>query len=135
MVQSFEQFIKDHKDEIEVLQILCSKPYAAERSLKQVKALANVLEKQMDRRGCRLLRDSDAVEQGCQSSLGQDRGPGHCDSSIVNCAVFRQSPNAIQIATGTIVDATIIHAPSSTKNKSGERDPEICRPARCLRMD
>src|SRR5258708_3214769 len=31
----------------------------------------------------------------------------------------------IRIATGTIVDATIIHAPSSTKNKSGERDPEM----------
>ncbi len=29
----------------------------------------------------------------------------------------------IRIATGTIVDATIIHAPSSTKNASGERDP------------
>jgi len=26
---------------------------------------------------------------------------------------------------GTIVDATIIHAPSSTKNASGERDPEM----------
>ncbi len=31
----------------------------------------------------------------------------------------------IQIATGTIVDATIIHAPSSTKNKAGQRDPEM----------
>jgi IS5 family transposase len=31
----------------------------------------------------------------------------------------------IKIATGTIVDATIIHAPSSTKNASGERDPEM----------
>jgi IS5 family transposase len=31
----------------------------------------------------------------------------------------------IKIATGTIVDATIIHAPSSTKNTSGERDPEM----------
>jgi IS5 family transposase len=31
----------------------------------------------------------------------------------------------IRIATGTIVDATIIHAPSSAKNKSGERDPEM----------
>src|SRR6266850_1185124 len=31
----------------------------------------------------------------------------------------------IRIATGTIVDATIIHAPSSTKNQSGERDPEM----------
>ena len=31
----------------------------------------------------------------------------------------------IKIATGTIVDATIIHAASSTKNSSGERDPEM----------
>ena len=31
----------------------------------------------------------------------------------------------IRITTGTIVDATIIHAPSSTKNKSGQRDPEM----------
>ena len=31
----------------------------------------------------------------------------------------------IRIATGTIVDATILHAPSSTKNTSGERDPEM----------
>ena len=31
----------------------------------------------------------------------------------------------VRITTGTIVDATIIHAPSSTKNASGERDPEM----------
>jgi IS5 family transposase len=31
----------------------------------------------------------------------------------------------IKIATGTIVDATIIHAPSSTKNENRERDPEM----------
>ena len=31
----------------------------------------------------------------------------------------------IKISTGTIVDATIIEAPSSTKNSSGERDPEM----------
>ena len=31
----------------------------------------------------------------------------------------------IRIATGTIVDATIIHAPSSTKNEKKERDPEM----------
>ena len=31
----------------------------------------------------------------------------------------------IRIGTGTIVDATIIYAPSSTKNSSGERDPEM----------
>jgi IS5 family transposase len=31
----------------------------------------------------------------------------------------------IQIATGTIVNATIIHAPSSTKNANKERDPAM----------
>ena len=31
----------------------------------------------------------------------------------------------LKIATGTIVDATIINAPSSTKNREGERDPEM----------
>jgi IS5 family transposase len=31
----------------------------------------------------------------------------------------------LRIATGTIVDATILHAPSSTKNAAGERDPEM----------
>jgi len=33
--------------------------------------------------------------------------------------------NGIRIARGTIVDATIVHAPSSTKNRSGERDPAM----------
>jgi len=31
----------------------------------------------------------------------------------------------VKISGGTIVDATIIHAPSSTKNKDKERDPEM----------
>jgi type I restriction enzyme R subunit len=48
MTQSFEQFLLDHKDEIEVLQILYSKPYAVGLSLKQVKALANLIEKPLD---------------------------------------------------------------------------------------
>ena len=33
--------------------------------------------------------------------------------------------HGLKIGTGTIVDATILNAPSSTKNKSGERDPEM----------
>jgi IS5 family transposase len=33
--------------------------------------------------------------------------------------------SGIKIANGTIVDATIIGAPSSTKNKEGKRDPEM----------
>jgi len=31
----------------------------------------------------------------------------------------------VRITTGTIVDATIIHAPSSTKNRDQQRDPEM----------
>jgi type I restriction enzyme R subunit len=48
MVQSFEQFLREHKDEIEVLQILYSKPYAVGLSLKQVKSLGNLIEKPVD---------------------------------------------------------------------------------------
>jgi IS5 family transposase len=33
--------------------------------------------------------------------------------------------HGLKIGTGTIVDATIIHASSSTKNKEGKRDPEM----------
>lgn len=33
--------------------------------------------------------------------------------------------HGLKTGTGTIVDATMLHAPSSTKNKSGERDPEM----------
>lgn len=38
--------------------------------------------------------------------------------------------SGIKIARGTIVDATIIGAPSSTKNKTGERDPEMHQTAK-----
>ena len=31
----------------------------------------------------------------------------------------------MRITTGTIVDATIMHAPSSTKNREQQRDPEM----------
>jgi IS5 family transposase len=33
--------------------------------------------------------------------------------------------HGIKVSKGTIVDATIINAPSSTKNKAGERDPDM----------
>ena len=36
--------------------------------------------------------------------------------------------NGMAMKQGTIVDATIIAAPSSTKNNAGERDPEFTRP-------
>ena len=38
--------------------------------------------------------------------------------------------HGIKIANGTIVDATIISAPSSTKNQDGERDPEMHQTAK-----
>jgi IS5 family transposase len=38
--------------------------------------------------------------------------------------------NGIKISKETIVDATIIGAPSSTKNKQGERDPEMHQTAK-----
>ncbi len=38
--------------------------------------------------------------------------------------------NGIKVSNGTIVDATIINAPSSTKNKDGKRDPEMHQTAK-----
>ncbi len=38
--------------------------------------------------------------------------------------------NGFKVTTGTIVDATIISAPSSTKNKDGQRDPEMHQTAK-----
>jgi type I restriction enzyme R subunit len=45
MVQSFEQFIKDNKDEITALQILYSMPYKARLKFEDVKDLASRIEK------------------------------------------------------------------------------------------
>ncbi len=45
IVQSFEQFIKDHKDEITALQILYSRPYKARLKFEDIKELANAIEK------------------------------------------------------------------------------------------
>ncbi|WP_374603501.1 IS5 family transposase [Arenimonas sp.] len=42
----------------------------------------------------------------------------------VNAHLSRQG---LSLRDGTIVDATIIAAPSSTKNQDGERDPEMCQ--------
>jgi len=45
MVQSFEQFIKDHKDEITALQVLYGKPYRQRLTFEAVKELADAIEK------------------------------------------------------------------------------------------
>jgi IS5 family transposase len=45
--------------------------------------------------------------------------------AILRVVNLHLESQGIRITTGTIVDATIIPAPSSTKNKTGERDPEM----------
>ena len=71
--------------------------------------------------------------------LGDDRIPD--ESTILNFrhllerhglskAIFAEvnahlSDKGITLRSGTLVDATIIDAPSSTKNKAGARDPEM----------
>ena len=37
----------------------------------------------------------------------------------------------MKVSNGTIIDATIINAPSSTKNASGERDPQMHQTKKC----
>jgi IS5 family transposase len=49
-----------------------------------------------------------------------------CGEMLDAVSHYLQS-RGIRITTGTIVDATIIHAPSSTKNEKKERDPEMHR--------
>src|SRR5204863_6610784 len=48
LVKSFEQFIEKHKDEIEALQILYSRPYAERLTYKQVRELAEIIQKPND---------------------------------------------------------------------------------------
>jgi type I restriction enzyme R subunit len=43
IVQSFEQFIREHKDEITALQILYSRPYKQRLTLNEIKALADTI--------------------------------------------------------------------------------------------
>ena len=45
MVQSFEQFIKDHKDEITALQVLYGRPYKQRLTFEAIKELADAIEK------------------------------------------------------------------------------------------
>src|SRR5439155_9914027 len=45
IVQSFEQFIRENKDEIMALQILYSRPYRQRLTLKQIEELAKAIER------------------------------------------------------------------------------------------
>lgn len=64
--------------------------------------------------------------------LGRESAPdetmackGGAMLEVVNRHLEKQG---VRISTGTIVGATIIPAPSSTKNQRQERDPEMHRP-------
>ncbi len=46
-------------------------------------------------------------------------------AKIFACVNGYLESRGVKIGTGTIVDATLIEAPSSTKNKKKERDPEM----------
>ena len=85
------------------------------------------------------LYDSDAMRRFAGLELGDDRIPD--ETTILNFrhllerhglpeAIFAEvnahlAENRIALRSGTLVDATIIDAPSSTKNKAGRRDPEM----------
>lgn len=85
------------------------------------------------------LYDSPALRRFVGVDLG--RAPAPDETTILNfrhllekhdlCGAMLEAVNhyledrGIRIGTGTIVDATIIHAPSSTKNATGRRDPEM----------
>jgi len=45
--------------------------------------------------------------------------------AMLDAVNLHLAARGIRITTGTIVDATIVHAPSSTKNQQQERDPEM----------
>ena len=49
----------------------------------------------------------------------------HLGEQILGTVNLHLQAQGVRITTGTIVDATILHAPTSTKNREQERDPEM----------
>jgi IS5 family transposase len=86
-----------------------------------------------------MLYDSDAMRQFAGIELGDDRIPD--ETTILNFRHLLEkhqlteqlfvevnshlADQGITLRSGTLVDATIIDAPSSTKNTAGARDPEM----------
>ncbi len=54
--------------------------------------------------------------------LLEQHDQGHGPFQEINAHLESQG---LRLMEGTIVDASIIEAPSSTKNRAGERDPEM----------
>jgi IS5 family transposase len=49
----------------------------------------------------------------------------HLGEQILGTVNLHLQAQGVRITTGTIVDATILHAPTSTKNHQQQRDPEM----------
>ena len=70
--------------------------------------------------------------RGCSDGAGLPVGPSILNSYELGAGLFEEvnrhlESQGLHIREGTIVDASIIAAPSSTKNRSGARDPEMHR--------
>jgi len=85
------------------------------------------------------LYDSPILREFVRIDLGQEPAPDETTvckfrhlleahdlgGAMMQAVNLHLQSRGIKIATGTIVDATIIHAPSSTKNADQQRDPEM----------
>lgn len=85
------------------------------------------------------LYDSLVLRQFVGIDLGQEPAPDEttvCNfrhlleehklgGAMLEAVNLHLQAKGVRITTGTIVDATIIHAPSSTKNREEKRDPEM----------
>jgi len=85
------------------------------------------------------LYDSDVLRDFARIDLGSEPVPDettickfrhlleehNLGEEILGTVNLHLQAKGVRITTGTIVDATIIHAPSSTKNRDQSRDPEM----------
>ena len=85
------------------------------------------------------LYDSAALRQFVGIDLGREPAPDETTvckfrhlleehqvgGKMLEAVNLHLEQQGIRITTGTIVDATILHAPSSTKNRDQQRDPEM----------
>jgi IS5 family transposase len=60
-----------------------------------------------------------------RASSGTCWKESHLGDEILGTVNLHLQAMGVRITTGTIVDATLIHAPSSTKNREQSRDPEM----------
>src|ERR1019366_2185430 len=85
------------------------------------------------------LYDSVVLRQFVGIDLGQEPAPDETTvckfrhlleehglgAKILGAVNLHLQARGVRITTGTIVDATILHAPASTKNREQQRDPEM----------